>query len=96
MRACEVTQTYFRIFLIVVLLGPDPPADQVVPHGVCKSKVVIPSSGYVSVLDQRKVQVSVEILLQLRNVFDARQASHRDLFSSVMVRQGLRHGGTSC
>lgn len=91
-----MSRTYFRIFLIVVLLGPDPPADQVVPHGVGKSKIVIPSGGDISVLDQRKVQVSVKILLQLRNVFDARQASHRDLFSSVMVGQGLRHGGTSC
>ncbi len=88
--------TYFGIFLIVVLLGSDPPANQVVPHSVGKSKVVIPSGCHISVLDQRKVEMSVEILLQFCDVFNAGKASHWNLFLSIMIRQGFRHGGTSC
>ena len=88
--------TYFGILLIVILLGSDPPADQVFPHGVGESKVVIPSGRHISVLDQRKVEMSVEILLQFRHILDAGEASHWDLFLPVVVGQGLRHGGTSC
>lgn len=76
-----------------MLLSPDPPADQVVPHGVGQSKVVIPPGGHIPVLDQRKVQVPVEVLLQLRHVLHAGEASHRDLLSPVVVGQGLGHGG---
>lgn len=94
---CSVmTWTYFGIFLIVVLLGSDPPAHQVVPHSVGKSKVVIPFGCYISVLDQRKVEMSVEVLLQFCNVFDTGEAPHWNLFLSIMVRQRFRHGGTSC
>lgn len=78
-----------------MLLGPDPPANQVVPHSVGKRKVVIPSGGHVPVLDQREVQMPVEILLQLRDVLDACEASHRNLLPPVMVGQRLRHGGSS-
>lgn len=90
-----MTWTYFGVFLIVVLLGSDPPANQVLPHRVGKSKVVIPSGCHISVLDQRKVEMSVEILLQLCDIFNAGEATHWNLFPSVMVRQGFRHGGTS-
>lgn len=89
-----MTCTYFGIFLIVVLLGSDPPANQVLPHRVGKSKVVIPSGRHIPVLDQRKVEMSVEILLQRWDVFNAGEASHWNLFPSIMVRQGFRHGGT--
>lgn len=68
--------TYFGIFLIVVLLGSDPLANQVLPHSVGESKEVIPSGSHISVLDQRKVEMSVEICLQCRNVFSAGEASH--------------------
>lgn len=68
--------TYFGILLIVILLGSDPPADQVFPHGVGESKVVIPSGRHISVLDQRKVEMSVEILLQFCHILDAGEASH--------------------
>lgn len=71
-----MTSTYFGVFLIVVLLGSDPPANQVLPHGVGESKVVIPSGCHISVLDQRKVEMSVEVLLQLCDVFNAGEAPH--------------------
>lgn len=86
--------THFGILLIVVLLGSDPSANQVIPHGVGESKVVIPSGRHISVLDQREVEVSVEILFQLGDVFHAGKASHRDLFLFVVVRQGFRHSGS--
>lgn len=91
-----VIWTYFGVFLIVVLLGSDPPAHQVVPHSVGKSKVVIPLVCYISILDQGKVEMSVEVLLQICNVFNAGEASHGNLFLSIMVRQRFWHGGTSC
>lgn len=78
-----------------MLLSPDPPANQVVPHGVGKREVVIPPGGHIPVLDQRKVQMPVEILLHLRDVLDACEASHRNLFPPVVVGQRLRHGGSS-
>lgn len=78
-----------------MLLGSDPPADQVVPHSVGKSKVVIPSGCHISVLNQGEVEVSVEILLQLRYIFNASEASHRNLFLSLVVRQGFRHVASS-
>lgn len=90
---CAVVGTYFGILLIVVLLGSDPPADQMISHRVRQGKVVIPSSRHISVLNQREVQVSVEVLLQLCDVLHPGEASHRDLFLSLVVRQGLRHSG---
>lgn len=68
-----------------MLLGSDPSAHQVISHRVGESKVVIPSGRHVSVLDQREVEVSVEVLLQLHHVFHAGEASHGDLFLSVVV-----------
>lgn len=86
-----VAGTHFGVLLIVVLLGSDPSSNQVFPHRVGEGKVVIPSGGHISVLDQREVQVSVEILLQLCHVLHSGQASHRDLFLSVVVGQRFRH-----
>lgn len=90
---CALVGTHFGILLIVVLLGSDPSADQMFPHRVGQSKVVIPSGGHISVLDQREVKVPVEILLQLCDVLHAGEASHRDLLLSLVVGQGLRHCG---
>lgn len=63
-----VNFTYFRVFLVVVLLGPDPPAHQVVSHRVRQGEVVIPLRGHVSVLHQCEVEVPVEVSLQVRHV----------------------------
>ena len=67
--------TYFGIFLIVVLLGSDPPANQVVTHCIGKSKVVIPLRCHISVLDQCEVQMPVEVCLQVCNILNTGQAS---------------------
>lgn len=85
MEYCAGAGTHFGVLLIVVLLGSDPSAHQVVPHRVGESKVVIPPGRHISVLDQREVEVSVEILLQVCHVFHAGEASHGDLFLSVVV-----------
>lgn len=68
--------TYFGIRLIVVLLGSDPPANQVVSNRVGQSEVVVPFGRHISVLHQRKVEVPVEVLLQLGHVLHAGEASH--------------------
>lgn len=88
--------TYFGVFLIVVLLSSDPPANQVLPHSVGQGEVVIPPGGHISVLDQREVEMPVEILLQRRNVFDAGESSHGNLFLSIVVGQRFGHGGSGC
>lgn len=61
--------SYFRVFLIVMLLGPDPAAHQVVPDRVGQSEVVIPFSGHIAIFHQGKVEMTVKICFQVRDVF---------------------------
>lgn len=83
--------TYFGIFLIVVLLGSDPPAHQVVTHGVGESKVVIPFGCHISVLDQRKMEMPVESDLQFCDIFHTSKTSHGDLLPFIVVWQWFWH-----
>ena len=82
---------YFWVFLIVMLLRPDPAAHQVVPDRVGQGKVVVPFCGHISVLHQGEVEVPVEISFQVRNVFHPGQPTDGDLLPLVLVCQRLGH-----
>lgn len=83
---------YLRVGFIVKLLRSDPPAHQVIPHGVCQGKVIVPGRGDVPVLYQGEVQVAVEALLQLRHVLHLHDAPDADLLALLLVGQRRRHG----
>ena len=86
--------SYLRVSLVVVLLGPDPAAHQVVPHGVGQGEVVVPGRRYVAVLHQREMEVTVETPLDLRYVPESGDAADTDLFPLLLVGQRRRHGST--
>lgn len=83
---------HLGILLVVVLLRPDPAAHKVVPHCVGQGEVVVPLGGHVAVLDQREVQVPVEVGLQVGHVLHAGETPHRDLLPFVLVAQRPGHG----
>lgn len=83
--------SHLGVFLVVVLLGSDPAAHQVIPHRVREGEVVIPRRGHVPVLHQGEVQVPVKALLDLGHVSETRDAAHADLFALLVVAQRLRH-----
>lgn len=89
----SLSPAHLGILLVVVLLRPDPAAHQVVPHRVGQGEVVVPLGGHVAVLDQREVQVPVEVGLQVGHVLHASQTPHRDLLPLVLVAQRPGHGG---
>lgn len=76
---------YLWVGFIVKLLRPDPPAHQVVPHGVSQGEVIVPGRGDVPVLHQGEVQVTVEALLQLRHVLHLHDAPDADLLALLLV-----------
>ena len=78
-----------RVLLVVVLLGADPSADEVISHGVCQRQVVVAVGGDIAVLDDRVVDVPTERLLHVRHVLDERDATHGDLLAPVLVRLRL-------
>lgn len=82
---------YLGVLLVVVLLGADPAAHQVVPHSVSQGEVVVPGRGDIPVLDQGEVQVTVKVPLDPRNVFEPRDATHANLFPLLLVAERRRH-----
>lgn len=68
------TAAYFGVFLIVMLLRPDPAAHQVISDCVAQSEVVISFGSHISILHQGEVEVPVEISFQVCNVFHPGQA----------------------
>lgn len=48
-------KAHLGILLVIVLLGANPPTDQMVPHGVGQSEVVVTRGGHIPVLDQREM-----------------------------------------
>lgn len=47
--------SHLGVLFIVVLLGADPPAHQVIPYSVGQGKVVVTRGGYIAVLDKGKM-----------------------------------------
>lgn len=84
-------RSYLRVLLVVVLLGADPAAHQVVPDGVGQGEVVVPGRRDVAVLHQSEVQVSVKAPLDLRHVRQPRNAPHADLLPPLLVAERRRH-----
>lgn len=92
-RVCRGLQrgSYLRVLLVVVLLGADPAAHQVVPDGVGQGEVVVPGSRHVPVLHQREVKVSVKTSLDLADVSEPGDAPDADLLPLLLVGERRRH-----
>lgn len=86
--------SYLGVRLVVVLLGADPAAHQVVPDGVGQGEVIVPGSGDVSVLHQGEVKVSVEAPFDLRHISEPGDAPHADLLPLLLVGERRRHVST--
>lgn len=82
---------YLGVLLVVVLLGADPAAHQVVPDSVSQGEVVVPGRGDIPVLDQGEVEVTVKVPLDSGNVFEPRDAAHANLFPLLLVTKRRRH-----
>lgn len=59
-----------------------------------KGEVVVPRSGYVPVLHQGKVKVSVETPLDLGHISEPGDAPHAYLFPLLQVGERRRHVST--
>lgn len=81
---------YLGVLLVVVLLGADPAAHQVVPDSVSQGEVVVPGRGDIPVLDQGEVEVTVKVPLDSGNVFEPRNAAHANLFPLLLVAERRR------
>ena len=83
--------TYLRVNSVVLLLCPDPLADEVVSHGVSRGLVKVQLGSDVAVLDQRMVKMAVEASLDRSNVFQLRKTPHGDLLLAVAGALRRRH-----
>lgn len=84
-------EKYLGIGLVVVLLGTNPPWDEVVLDAVGQGEVVVPGGGDISILDEGVVQMPVEGLLEVRDVLDVDDAPNRDLLSLLVIGVAHRH-----
>jgi len=75
--------TYLRVFLIVGLLRPNPSADEVVSHGVGDGEVEVERGRGVSVLHLGVMEVTIELLLHCRHIFQLGDPTDGYLFPSV-------------
>lgn len=91
MRELRHRAAYFWIFLIVMLLRADPSSDEVVANRVGKCEIVVASGRHIAVFHQREVEMSVEIDLEVCNIFNSGQPSHGNLLPLFLVCQRLRH-----
>lgn len=77
---------------MVVLLGSNPARHQVVPHGIREGEIVIPRGRHIPILDQREMEMPIEVFLHRGDVFHIRNASHTDLLALVDIWLQYRHG----
>jgi len=87
----RIRVSYLRVFLVVMLLRPDPSSHQMVAHGVRQCEVVVALRCNISVLNQSKMQMAIKIGLELRYVFNPGETSHGNLLPLLLVRQWLGH-----
>lgn len=84
-------RAHLGVPLVVVLLGADPAAHQVVAHRVGQREVIIAGGGDVAVLDEGEVEVAIEALAHLGHVAQPRDAPHADLLPTLAIAQRCRH-----
>ena len=77
--------TYFGVFLVIVLLGSDPPANQVIAHGVRQGKIIVTLCGNISVFDKREVKVPVKVGFEVCDVLNSGKATHRNLLLLLVI-----------
>lgn len=77
--------SYLWVDVVIVLLGSDPPADQVVSHRVNHRLRVVSRSGHISVLHQCIVDVPAEGTFKVGDILHNGYSSHTDLLPLVCV-----------
>jgi hypothetical protein len=91
---------HLRIMLVVVLLCANPTRHQLIQNGVRQREIVITFGRYISILrkkksikpsffthlDERKVQMSIECLLDVRHALHLRNAADADLLATFVIR----------
>lgn len=87
----RIRRRYLWIGVVIVLLRTYPPGCKIIPNHVRQRKIIVPGRGHVPVLDQRKVQVSVEGLFHRDNVLQTGDWRHADLLPELF-EVGQRHG----
>ncbi len=88
---CGIWVTYFRVFLVVMLLCPDPSSHQMVTDGVRQGEVVVALRCNITVLNQSEVQMAIKIGLEVCDVFNPGETSHGNLLPLLLVCQWLGH-----
>ena len=83
---------YLRVLGIVVLLRPNPPSDELVAHRVRCGLVEVVAGGYVAVLHDCLMEVTIERRLDSCHVLQLRDIAHGDLFLSVARALRVSHG----
>ena len=81
---------YLWVFLVVVLLRPDPASHQMVPDSVCQGEEIIPRSSNIAILHQSEMKMLVEGLFYVGHIFYLCNASNADLFAPIVVCLGYR------
>lgn len=79
-----------------MLLGTNPPGDQVVLHSMRQCKIVVSAVCDISVLHQGVVQVAIEGFFYFVYVVQFRNSSYTDLFPLLDVRLWRRHTLAGC
>lgn len=82
---------YLGVFVVVVLLRPDPAADHVVLDGQRQGEVIVAVGGDVPILDESEVQVTVQAFLQGRHRLVFGDLGDTDPAPLVDVRRGSGH-----
>ena len=77
--------SYLRINFIVVLLSSHPPADDMIPNCVSKGKKVISRCSNISVFHQSVVEMPVERLFEVCNIFHRCNPADTNLLSFVVI-----------
>lgn len=77
--------TYFWVFLVIVLLGSDPSANQMITHGVGESKIIVPLCSNISVFDQCEVKVAIEVGFEVCDVLNSSEATNRNLLLPLVI-----------
>lgn len=74
-----------------LLLGTNPSGNHMIFNTMGQCKVVVPWCGYISILDQSIVKMTVETIFNFTHIFDLSNTANTDLFSLFDIWLWLWH-----